>query len=323
MPGRTPTKRTPRPRVHRPILLAALRGFDAAAQQLSFTLAADKLALSQSAISRQISTLERQVGKPLFVRKTRALALSADGQRLHVVVARALADIDACVDAIRGVGQVPRVGLTTYASFASLWLGPRLASFQQAFPQIEIRIDASDRMVDLVVDGLDVAIRRSLASRFTSSPHTKLLGEEFVTPALSPHLLERAPALREPADLLGLPLIDQDPRWQPSIAGGWQRWFETFGVPQRPTAGPRMIFSFVDQAMQAAVRGQGVVMAGTPMLDDAIAAGQLVAPFPALRMATGYNFYLIVNPQRIDASEVAAFVRWLIDEFARGPRRQT
>jgi LysR family transcriptional regulator, glycine cleavage system transcriptional activator len=314
-------KRAARPRAYRPIQLAALRGFDAAAQLLSFTLAAERLALSQSAISRQIATLERQVGRALFVRKVRSLALTADGARLHAAVARALTGVDACVDAIRGIGQAPRVGLATYASFASLWLVPRLASFQQAAPQIEIRIDASDRLVDLVVDGLDVAIRRSLPSRIDASQHATLLCEEFVTPAMSPHLLERTPALREPADLQGLPLIDQD--WQPSIADGWLRWFDTFGVALRPGAGPKMIFSFVDQAMQAAVRGQGVVMAGTPMLDDALAAGQLVTPFPALRMATGFNFYLLVNPQRADAPEVASFVSWLVDEFARGPRRQT
>lgn len=323
MPIRTPLKRAPRGRAYRPIQLAALRGFDAAARLLSFTLAADRLALTQSAISRQIAALERQVGKALFVRKTRALALTHDGQRLHSAVAQALAGVDACVDAIRGVGQAPRVALTTYASFASLWLVPRLASFQQLHAGIEIRIDASDRMVDLAQDGLDVAIRRSRPSGLDAPQSATLLCKEFVTPALSPHLLERSVPLRAPSDLLRLPLIDMDERWQPSVAGGWQRWFEAFGVPPQAAPGGRMVFSFVDQATQAAVRGQGVVMGGSPLLEDAVVNGQLITPFPDLKLDTGYNFYLIVNPQRAQAPEVAAFVRWLKDEFARGPRRQT
>src|SRR5574340_614140 len=124
------------PRRRRPVGLASLRGFEAAARLLSFTRAADELALTQSAISRQIGTLERQVGRPLFTRGTRSLALTAAGLRLHAVVARALADLDRCVDELRGVDRPPRVSLTTYASFASLWLVPRLASFQYANPQI-------------------------------------------------------------------------------------------------------------------------------------------------------------------------------------------
>jgi LysR family transcriptional regulator, glycine cleavage system transcriptional activator len=323
--GVTPSRPAPkRPiRARRPIQLAALRGFVAAARRLSFTLAAEDLALTQSAISRQVATLEREVGKRLFVRKTRALALSADGERLLGAIEPALASIDACVDALRGVGQAPRISLTTYASFASLWLVPRLAEFQQAFPQIEIRIDASDRIADLAAEGLDVAIRRALPARIDADDHALLLCEEFVTPALSPHLLERSAPLRTPADLQRLPLIDMDDRWRASVAGSWQAWFRAFDVPADPAAGAKMTFSFIDQAMQAAVRGQGAVMGRTPMLEDAVAAGQLCTPFPELRMATGYSYYLMVRPERSQAPEVAAFSRWLLDQFARGPRRQT
>ena len=328
MASRALSKKPSRSRPRRPVQLAALRAFDAAARRLSFTLAAEELALTQSAISRQIATLERQVGAALFVRKTRALALTTAGERLQEAVRQALGGIDACVDAIRGVGSAPRIAVTTYASFASLWLVPRLADFQHVHPNVEIRIDASDRMLDLVEEGMDVALRRTLPSRLDAAERATLLCEEFATPALSPLLLERSGVtLREPVDLLRLPLLDMDDRWRASIVGGWQRWFEAFGVPQRqqqPLApGGRITFSFVDQAMQAAVRGQGVVMGRTPMLEDALAAGQLVAPFPELLLATGMNYYLLVNPERADAPEIAAFARWLVDEFARGPRWQT
>lgn len=316
-----PSKPT-RTRRRRPIQLAALRGFEASARQLSFTLAADELALTQSSISRQIAALESQVGKALFVRKTRALALTADGRRLHAAVAQALAGIDRCVDEIRGLDQPPRISVSTYASFASLWLGPRLAVFQREHPEIEIRVDASDRVVDLAADGIDLALRRCLPARIGEADQATLLCEEFVTPALSPQLLAQSGVtLRAPADLQVLPLIEMDDRWHAWRTGGWAHWFETFGVPAQPAAGGKLIFGFIDQAVQAAVRGQGVVMGLTPMLADAVAAGQLVTPFPDMTMATGYRYYLVVRPERAGASEVAAFVRWLNDEFARGPER--
>ena len=128
--ARVPPARNVRRR-QRPVGLAALRGFEAAARRLSFTAAAAELNLTQSSISRQIAGLEQQVGKPLFVRKTRALELSAAGTLLLHATRQALGAIDHTVDEIRGTGRVQRVTLSTYASFASLWLVPRLALFQR------------------------------------------------------------------------------------------------------------------------------------------------------------------------------------------------
>jgi len=322
MPSRSPAPLAPSARRRRPLALAALRGFDAAARHLSFTLAAEELALTQSSVSRQVAALERQVGKALFLRKTRALVLTAAGARLHAAAAQALAGIDRVVEEIRGAARAPRVSLTTYASFASLWLVPRLAAFQHEHPQIEIRIDASDRQVDLQAEGIDVAIRRCKPAQLDGPSGALPLHEEFVTPALSPQLLERqhiAPAV--PADLTRLPLIELDEAWEAARAGSWARWFEHAGVAlTAPNAG-RLTFGFIDQAVQAAVRGQGVVMGRTPLLEDAVANRQLVLPFPEVRVATGYRYVLLVNPERADAPEVAAFRRWLVEEFERGPQR--
>jgi LysR family glycine cleavage system transcriptional activator len=82
-------------------------------------------------------------------------------------------------------------------------------------------------------------------------------------------------------------------------------------------------FSYLDQAVQAAIRGQGVVIGRSPLLDDAIANGQLTTPFPDLRFATGYRYYLVVARERSQSAEVTAFVRWLVDEFGRAPQRSS
>jgi DNA-binding transcriptional LysR family regulator len=304
----------------RPIALAALRGFEASARLLSFTLAAQELSLTQSSISRQVAALERQVGRALFVRRTRALELTAAGVKLLRAAQQALAQVDRAVEQIRGDGHPSRITLATYASFASLWLVPRLAAFQREHPGIELRIDAGDRFVDLEAEGVDLALRWT---RPTSVPRNALhLSSEEVTPALSPLLLERSRVrLAEPKDLFQLPLLELDDALPTSAASAWTRWFEFAGVRAAPPT-PRLLFTFVDQSVQAAVRGQGVVLGRSPFIDDLTASGDLVAPFPKLRMPTGFGFWLIEREAARDAPHVAAFRTWLTREFERGPRRQ-
>lgn len=312
-----------RRRAARPIALAALRGFESAARHLSFTLAAAELNLTQSSISRQIASLERQIGKPLFVRRTRALELTPAGERLYATVRQGIGAIDRCIDEIRGVGGPPRVTVTTYASFASLWLVPRLAAFQKAHRQVEIRIDAADRPVDLEAEEIDLAIRW-LRPGSSVDPSALLLCEEEVAPALSPRLIESSGAVpRRPADLLGLPLLEMDDALPTASYSSWARWFEFVGAgPVRPRAG-RLYFTYVDQAVQAAVRGQGVALVRTPFLDDLVASGDLMLPFPKLRMRSGCRYVLIVNPRRAHLPHVETFRAWVVEEFKRGPHRLT
>jgi LysR family transcriptional regulator, glycine cleavage system transcriptional activator len=312
----------PRPRRRRPIALAALRGFDAAARHLSFTLAAAELSLTQSSISRQIAALERQIGRPLFERRTRALELTAAGERLFAVARQALLAIDRTVDEIRGDGGTPRVTVTTYASFASLWLVPRLPDFQRAHAGIDIRIDASDRMVDLETDDVDLAIRWLRPGAPVPTDATLLQTEES-TPALSPRLLAaRGAPLRDPLELATLPILAMDETVPSAPYSSWARWCEYAGIAPFDGAA-RLYFTYVDQSVQAAVRGQGVALVRTPFVDDLVASGDLVTPFPRLRMPTGYRYFLIVNRKRAAVPHVAAFVDWVIDEFRRGPHRLT
>jgi DNA-binding transcriptional LysR family regulator len=308
-------------RRRRPIGLAALRGFEASARLLSFTLAADELHLSQSSISRQVASLERQIGRALFVRRTRALELTPAGARLQRAAQQLLGQLDRTVDELRGGGHPTRITLATYASFASLWLVPRLAAFQREHPDIEIRIDAGDRFVDLDAEDVDLAIRWAKPASVPRDA-VPLMSEE-VTPAVAPLLLERSRVrLREPQDLFHLPLLELDDSLPTSAAGAWRRWFEFAGVRAAPPA-PRLLFTFVDQSVQAAVRGQGVVLGRSPFLADLTAGGDLVTPFPKLRMPTGYRFWLVEREATRDAPHVAAFRRWIRDEFERGPVRQT
>ena len=312
----------PRARRRRPIQLQALRGFEAAARHLSFTLAAAELKLTQSSISRQVAALEEDVGSALFTRHTRALRLTPAGERLFQSVQQALATVDRTVDAIRGGSAARRVTVATYASFASLWLVPRLAEFQQLNPGVEVRIDAADRLVDLEAEGIDLALRW-LRPGVPVPPHATLLGEEEFNAACSPRLLQATGiTLKSPSDLDRLPVLAMDDSVPSSPFSSWERWCKLAGIaPIEGTA--RLLFTYVDQSVQAAIRGQGVALVRTPFLDDVVASNDLITPFPQLRQKTGYRYYLVDNPQRCDLPHVAAFRQWVIDGFARGPRRAT
>ncbi len=310
---RRPAPGGPR-RKPRPIALASLRGFEAAARHLSFTLAAQELNLTQSSISRQVATIERQLGRALFVRRTRALELTAAGERLFASVRQAILSVDRTVDDIRGSGGPPRITVATYASFASLWLVPRLAAFQALHPEIEFRIDAADRYVDLEADEIDVALRWTRG--MPDSDDSILLCEDESSPALSTRLIESSGVeLRTPADLGALALLELDDSLPDPPNTRFARWFAHAGAAPARASG-RIRFTYIDQAVQAAVRGQGVTLVHRPFLDDLLASGELVEPFPALRMRTGYRYLMIVNPRRAKLPHVEAFRDWVVGQFA-------
>ena len=146
----------------RPISAGHLRAFEAVARHLNFRAAAEEMALTQSAVSRQIQSLEEEVGVSLFLRHTRAVELTSAGAQLLMAVSQSLPRIDNAVRQIRQSAGRRAVSLTTFASFASMWLIPRLEKFQRENPEIDIRIDASDNTLDLEIADVDLALRELL-----------------------------------------------------------------------------------------------------------------------------------------------------------------
>jgi LysR family glycine cleavage system transcriptional activator len=148
--------------------LDLLKGFEAAARLLSFTKAGEELYLSQSAVSRQIQDLEDQLGVRLFQRRHRALALTEAGQTLYPAAAQVLATMRAATDRLRAAVGRKTVAVTTTQSLASLWLIPRLGNFTRVHPEVDVRISAETRVLDLARDGLDLAIRHGPPGRARS-----------------------------------------------------------------------------------------------------------------------------------------------------------
>ena len=178
--------------------LDLLQGFEAAARHLSFTKAGEELFITQSAVSRQIKELEDKLGVELFHRRHRALVLTDAGQQLYAAAAQVLTTMRTATSRLRAQQGKRPLAVTTTASFAALWLIPRLAGFRRTHPEVDVRITADTRVQDLERDGLDLAIRHGPAS--LAGPNAVRLFGEKVFPVCSPKLIKKLP-LREPADL--------------------------------------------------------------------------------------------------------------------------
>ncbi|RPH46895.1 MAG: LysR family transcriptional regulator [Burkholderiales bacterium] len=304
-------RRVPSPRT-RPLPLTGLRGFEAAARLLSFTLAAQELGLTQSAVSRQIKGLETQLGRTLFRRGVRSLQLTEAGERLLRDVQSALREIDRTVADLRGQRRRRRLALTTAASLASLVLVPRLPEFSRLHPGVDLRIEAADTLRDLEGEGYDVAIRYFRHDRAPRG--LRLLYDELLLPVLSPTLAARIGPIRRAADLGRATLLLED---APTArdAGHWERWFARARSPM-PAEAPRLMLSFTHQALDAALHEQGVMLAPALYVREHLATGRLVAPL-GRPMPSGWGYYLVVNRDSANQRHVLAFIDWLEAVFAQ------
>src|SRR5512144_122860 len=254
-----------------------LKGFDAAARHLSFTLAAEELFLTQSALSRQIKTREEQIGHPLFLRGHRSLKLTEAGLALQPIVREALGELARAVVSIRARHGVRRVSVSTTVPFASLWLIRRLPKFRAAHPDVEVFVSADNQIVDLEPGHIDVVVRYTQPDR--APPGSAFLFGERIVPVVSPVLMRDARRpLRKLADLEHHVLLHlEDPLGRTPWVD-WSTWLTSAGAQDLTPAG-NLRFSQYDLLLQAAVSGQGVALGRSPLIDHALASGELVTPF--------------------------------------------
>lgn len=289
--------------------LDPLKGFEAAARHLSFTRAANELHLTQSAVSRQIQTLEAQLGIRLFQREVRRLRLTPAGETLQRVVVELLDRLADVCAGLRATQRRPQVQITAAVGIASLWLVPRLAAFQQAQPDVDVRISADNRVVDLEREGFDVALRY-LASAEVPVEAT-LLFEEEVFPVAAPQLAATLPKHVSADDFSRIVLLAyDDDRVAPWLS--WEPWLLGLGLAgARPKAVLR--FNQYDQLIRAAEDGQGIALGRGPLVARAIADGRL-KPLAVRREKLPARAYYLVRAKGVARPEVDRFVAWLQEE---------
>ena len=292
--------------------LQALACFEAAARQQSYTRAAQELALTQGAVSRQITALEDFLGIALFRRTRHGVLLTERGADYFAQVAPRLQALEQdTLDAMSAQGPGGTLHLAAVPSFATRWLIPRLPELKALQPDLTIHIETSTRpfmFADTVFDAALYAGTPEQLSQWAGTQARKLMAEQVV-PVCSPHFLAGQSSLT-PAAIAALPLLQQSTRTE-----AWRRWFDAMGVSApMALAGPR--FELFSMTAAAAAHGLGVALVPRLLIEPELARGELVVA--CSQVLPSERAYYLVTPQTLEERPVISrFVLWLQQAAAR------
>ena len=290
--------------------LNALRAFEAAARHLSFTKAAEELHVTPAAISHQIKALEDYCGTPLFRRLTRSLLLTDQGQAALPVLREGFDMLAAASLQLARRRDDNILTVSAAPSIAGKWLVTRLERFRARHPDIDVRLDATNRVTDFERDGVDLVIRYGGGNY--PGLHVEPLLSTSVFPVCSPDLLANGPPLNVPEDLAAHTLLHVDWASQNATWPSWRMWLLAAGVKGVDVErGPR--FNDAGLVMQTAIAGQGVALGTDILAADDLAAGRLVRLFE-ICVPVDFGYYIVIPKEKTEIPKVAAFAGWLHEE---------
>lgn len=294
--------------------LTSLQAFEAVSRHMSIKLAAEELLLTPTAISHRLKTLETQLDVQLFHRLTRALKLTTEGELLRPFVTDAFRNLNLGIAQLSTDEVEGELVVTTTRSFAWSWLSPRLPKFSQLYPQLEVKVIASDTVLDFARFSVDVSIR------YTDCPdpaeHAAWVLDDYVTPICSRRLEQK---IRTPEDLLERDLVAYE--WLGFQDGdpNWRAWFATVGIDG---SGIRPIANFSDEIMciEAAMDNRAAALVSIIAASREIERGRIAAPIP--KVLKDRSYYLVCPMERAQSAKVRAFQDWLLkeaDQFRDSP----
>ncbi|AXV15963.1 LysR family transcriptional regulator [Neorhizobium sp. SOG26] len=289
--------------------LNALRVFESAARQMSFTKAGEELGLTQTAVSYQIKLLEDTLGEQLFLRRPRQVTLTEAGNRLAPRISEAFAIMNDAVASLSNTSEGTLIIHTT-ATFASRWLSRYLGTFQLQNPGIAVLLETSQETIDFTRTQGDVAIRSGSGTWPGLKSH--FLMKSHFTPMLSPQLAETIGGVKTPEDILKLRIIDPGDIW-------WPIWFAAAGLPDVDLKS-RPISRFGAQSFEAAaaVAGQGVAILKPEFYTDDVALGRLIQPFDILA-SDGSDYWLVYPEAKRNQRKIRLFRDFILKIMADEP----
>lgn len=296
--------------------LVSLRAFEAAARRLSFTLAAQELFVTQSAVSHHIQRLEAELGVALFERRTRAVALTAAGQAYYKRVHAAFELLRQGTDEIRAPSPARhtlRIGLL--ASFATRWLAPRLPAFAASHPDIDLQLQPDIGLADVAGGEVDAAIRYGRG--VWPGVRARLLMTERLSVVCAPGLLAGRKRPRVPADLLRHPLLASHAK-QPFE---WDAWARRHGLDLGRAQTVRL--HDYNIVVEAALAGQGLAMGRHRLIAAQMASGALVEALPGTALEDPRIGWWFVTPRGALSEPVQALHDWLAQAAAESDASST
>jgi len=286
--------------------MSELCAFEAAARHESFTAAAAELNLTQSAVSRQIRSLESQLGAALFTRERQKVALTLAGQAYASEVRLALHRISLATLSFQANPQGGTLNIAILPTFGTRWLAPRLPGFMAANPGVTINLTTRLAPFDFQTDTVDAAVH--FGQPDWPGAELDFLMHETVVPACSPRL-KATHHFAQPHDLAAAPLLHLMSR-----PDAWKRWFTAMAVPAGHL--PGMLVDQFAMAAQAAMSGLGVALLPTFLIESELARGDLVQAVNA-PMESAERYYLACPPSRANYPPLLAFREWIRAEAAR------
>lgn len=281
--------------------LNALRAFEAAGRHLNFRLAAEEIGVTQGAVAQQVRGLEARLEVRLFDRRPRGLALTDAGRAYLAPLRRAFAMIEAATAELRP--RRPVLTISVPPSFAPKWLVPRLGRFTDRNPDIDVRVDASERLANFQSDGIDIAVRQGRPP-FGPGLRADLLFAATHFAVCSPALVAGTAPLHDPADLARHVLLHD-------AHGLWPLYLDRLFAGSPPPGLRAMNFSQTSLSIEAALAGQGVALACAPLVEADLAAGRLVRPFD-MAIEADFGFHIVTPRQPRHPETVRRMRDWLV-----------
>lgn len=288
--------------------LAAVRVFEAAARHENFTTAAEELGMSQAAVSYQIKSLEAWLGLPLFRRERGRVMLSEDAVPLATQTSAAFDLLNEAVARIREEDEA-LLTISSYGTFSNRWLAPRLGRFQLDQPDLAVRLDVNDGLVDFARDDADVAIR--IGRGDWPGLYSRFLMRVQYAPMASPDFVKQFGPFDSPESIMASRILSPDDRW-------WINWSRHFGIPDTPpTPAIRLDSQMIEGS--AALAGQGIAMLDLALWNSELTDGRLEQLGPAIY---GNSSVWVVCPEHLrNQPKIKSFRDWLITEAKAHPLR--
>jgi DNA-binding transcriptional LysR family regulator len=285
---------------------ASLHAFEAAGRHLSFTKAAQELNVSQAAISYAVKQLEQALGVTLFYRRHRRIEFTEAGARFFQDVSMGLTHIRKSAEAIAQRRGEHHVALSVSTAFAHYWMVPRMADFRAANPNVDLRLETTDKDIDLRAEGIPLGIRRGLGE--WAGYESAFLAPEQIMAVASSRYLERFGRPRSLAELAGHKLLHLDEPYRPRPT--WAEFFAAQGVAFADS-GTGLRLNDYALVIQAALAGEGIAFGWRHIVEGLLIQGLLERVTDAC-FDEGYGFYVLWAEGAVLSGPAAAVRDWLI-----------